>query len=142
MEKILIPVDGSPASGRAVDFVAAKLKCTADDHIYLINVQEPAPAPVMANAGMTNEAWHALHQQTGRLALAAAEKTLTAAHLRYTASVVVGEAARAIVDRAEELGCTHIVMGTRGMSLLGSLVLGSVATRVIHLATCPITLVK
>jgi nucleotide-binding universal stress UspA family protein len=50
--------------------------------------------------------------------------------------------ARSIVERAHELGCTHIVMGTRGMSLLGNLVLGSVATKVIHAARCPVTLVK
>jgi nucleotide-binding universal stress UspA family protein len=34
------------------------------------------------------------------------------------------------------------VMGTRGMSAIGNLVAGSVATKVIHLTKLPVTLVK
>jgi nucleotide-binding universal stress UspA family protein len=142
MEKILIPVDGSAASQRAIEFVISKMGRSAEDHVYLINVQEPAPAPVLAQAGLSNEAWHAVHQSTGRQVMESAEKALAAARLHYTSSVAVGEVARAIADRAHELGCTQVVMGTRGMSLLGNLVLGSVATRVIHLVACPVTLVK
>jgi nucleotide-binding universal stress UspA family protein len=33
-------------------------------------------------------------------------------------------------------------MGTRGMGAIGNLVLGSVATKVIHLTEVPVTLVK
>jgi len=33
-------------------------------------------------------------------------------------------------------------MGTRGLGPIGSLLLGSVATKVIHLAKTPVTLVK
>jgi nucleotide-binding universal stress UspA family protein len=33
-------------------------------------------------------------------------------------------------------------MGTRGMGALSNLIVGSVATKVIHDATCPVTLVK
>jgi nucleotide-binding universal stress UspA family protein len=38
--------------------------------------------------------------------------------------------------------CDGIVMGTRGMSAVGNLVMGSVATKVIHLTKLPVTLVK
>jgi nucleotide-binding universal stress UspA family protein len=33
-------------------------------------------------------------------------------------------------------------MGTRGMSAIGNLFLGSVTTKVVHLANVPVTLVK
>ncbi|MFN5167526.1 MAG: universal stress protein [Pseudomonadota bacterium] len=35
-----------------------------------------------------------------------------------------------------------IVMGSRGMGALGNLAFGSVATKVVHLADVPVTLVK
>jgi nucleotide-binding universal stress UspA family protein len=35
-----------------------------------------------------------------------------------------------------------IVMGTRGQGAVGNLLLGSVATKVIHLSKVPVTLVK
>jgi nucleotide-binding universal stress UspA family protein len=35
-----------------------------------------------------------------------------------------------------------IAMGTRGMGTIGNLLMGSVATKVVHLASVPVTLVK
>ena len=34
------------------------------------------------------------------------------------------------------------VMGTHGLTALGSMLMGSVATKVVHLSTIPVTLVK
>ncbi len=42
----------------------------------------------------------------------------------------------------QKLGCDVIVMGTRGLSSVTGLLLGSVATRVIHEASVPVTLIK
>ncbi|MDP1900390.1 MAG: universal stress protein [Rubrivivax sp.] len=47
-----------------------------------------------------------------------------------------------LARRADELGCDGIVMGTRGMTAIGSVVMGSVATKVVHAANVPVTLVK
>jgi nucleotide-binding universal stress UspA family protein len=54
----------------------------------------------------------------------------------------VGEAAAEIVRAADECGAEVIVLGTRGRGSLGSLFLGSVAQRVVHLAAVPVLLVK
>lgn len=43
---------------------------------------------------------------------------------------------------AKSEGVDVIVMGTRGMGALGNLALGSTATKVVHLADVPVTLVK
>jgi nucleotide-binding universal stress UspA family protein len=56
--------------------------------------------------------------------------------------VLVGHIGQTIARRADELGCDGIVMGTSGRGALGNLLLGSVATKVIHHAKVPVTLVK
>jgi nucleotide-binding universal stress UspA family protein len=43
---------------------------------------------------------------------------------------------------ADELGCDHIIMGTRGLGAISSIVLGSVTRKVLHLANVPVTCVK
>jgi nucleotide-binding universal stress UspA family protein len=47
-----------------------------------------------------------------------------------------------IAQYAKEKGCDQIVMGTRGLGTVQGLLLGSVATKVIHLANVPVMLVK
>jgi nucleotide-binding universal stress UspA family protein len=43
---------------------------------------------------------------------------------------------------AGELHCDLIIMGAHGRGALANMVMGSVANRVLHLAACPILLVK
>ncbi|MCC6535766.1 MAG: universal stress protein [Burkholderiales bacterium] len=142
MEKVIVPVDGSAPSQRAVEFVVARAKEAPGMHIYLVNVQEPPAAEVVARAGVPAENLHVVHQREGMKAMESARKAFDEAKLQYTVSVLVGNVADHILARARELGCTQIVMGTRGRGALPSLVLGSVATRVVHGAACPVTLVK
>jgi nucleotide-binding universal stress UspA family protein len=46
--------------------------------------------------------------------------------------------AHEIVDVARELGADLIVVGSRGLSAIGGLLLGSVAHRLLHIAPCPV----
>jgi nucleotide-binding universal stress UspA family protein len=55
---------------------------------------------------------------------------------------IYGQAALEIVDTAKAIGADVIVMGTRGMSDLRGLLVGSVAHKVIHLAGCPVLVVR
>ena len=57
----------------------------------------------------------------------------------YTA---IGEPALEIVAFAKKHRCGSIVMGSRGHGRIAGLVLGSVAAKVLHLASCPVTIVK
>ncbi len=53
-----------------------------------------------------------------------------------------GEPAHVIVDTTHERGADQIVMGARGRGGVSGLILGSVSQKVIHLADCPVTVVK
>jgi len=66
---------------------------------------------------------------------------LDAAGVNYRAERLIGPVAETIVERARTSASDMIFMGTRGMSALASMALGSVATRVLHLAHIPIVLV-
>jgi nucleotide-binding universal stress UspA family protein len=50
--------------------------------------------------------------------------------------------AEVIANFAARTRCAEIIMGTRGLGRIRGLLLGSVTTKVIHLAAVPITLVK
>lgn len=56
-------------------------------------------------------------------------------------SATAGGAGHAIARVAEELPADLIVVGTRGRTALGGLLLGSVAHRLLHIAPCPVFVV-
>jgi len=70
-----------------------------------------------------------------------AEK-VSAAGIPVDSSLTPNVASQAIVDEAEKIGADLIVMGTRGLTGLKHVVLGSVAERTIRLAPCPVLTVK
>ena len=78
----------------------------------------------------------------GEAVLKPAIERAAQAGVRFTSEILIGNVAHEIVERAQKGGCDGIVMGTRGMGALGNLVLGSVATKVVHLTKLPVTLVK
>ena len=62
--------------------------------------------------------------------------------MKYVFHIGVGDAAETIVSYAKDKGCHQIVMGTRGLGSVSNMIMGSVATKVIHLADIPVLLVK
>ena len=74
--------------------------------------------------------------------LAPAQKLLTEANIPYESSFERGHAPMVIADHAKKQGFDQIVMGTRGLNRVSGLLLGSVATGVLHLVDVPVTLIK
>lgn len=141
MLKALIPVDGSANSDRAVKHVIAMAEGRELVEIHLLNVQEPADNWELKRFMPPSEI-EAMQESRGGDSLASARELLDKAGIRYTPHVLIGPVAETIARFALEQGCNKIVMGTRGSTSLGSLLLGSVTTKVIHLADVPVTLVK
>ena len=73
---------------------------------------------------------------------AEARRLLKEAGVPYTCEILIGPIAASLADCAESRGCDAIVMGSHGHGAVGSLVLGSIATKVLHLAKVPVFLVK
>lgn len=141
MLKMLVPVDGSVPSSRAVDHLIKKLNWYKGGvEIHLLNVQHPFPAYVASHIG--HDQVQQYHREQGLAALADARKKLDVAGVKFHYHIGVGDEADLIVRYAREQACDQIVMGTRGAGSVSNLLLGSVATKVIHLSEVPVVLVK
>lgn len=140
--KILLPVDGSECALRAVDHLIAHSAWFRDvPEVHLLHVHAPIPiGRVQAHIG--KETLQAYYLEESQALLSEAQKKLDAAGRFHTTHIHVGQPAEVIVKMASELGCDLIVMGTHGRSGIAGLVMGSVANRVLHLATSPVLLVK
>jgi len=67
---------------------------------------------------------------------------LQRAEIPYVERLLEGPAGAVIAETAESEKCELIVMGSRGLSNLQGLIIGSVTHRVLHTASCPVMVVK
>ncbi|OCK54149.1 universal stress protein [Bradyrhizobium sp. LMTR 3] len=142
MHKLLIPVDGSANASRALAYALKFAKEIGPVELHLLTVH---PEPVIygeIQVYVSKEKMEELQRKHSEDILRPAIEAARAADVSYTSDILIGDTAPMIIKRADELNCDGIVMGTRGMGAIGNLVMGSVATKVVHLTTVPVTLVK
>jgi len=143
-QRILVPIDGSPTSERALQ-EAIKL-ADGKAQLRLIYVVEQAyPLDAEGYAFIDYAALQEAVRSTGERTLAqAAEKVKRSGNTAETALLdVPGErAATAIDDEATSWNADLIVIGTHGRSGLSRLLLGSVAEQVVRGASVPVLLVR
>ena len=141
--KILVPVDGSPASLRAVDFALEMLSWIPGGSLILLNVTNVGAIDPMDVAAMAPPDWfQGVASRASDAALRGALSKCEASNIGFKPMVRAGQVAKTIGEVACEEGVDQIVMGTRGLGGIQALLLGSVATQVIHLAEVPVTLIK
>lgn len=141
MFKILVAVDGSNHTARTLRRVVEMCTQMKTSEVWLINVQ-PEPIVYGEIAAYLSEAKaKAMAQAAGQRIVDEAVHTLGAAGIEAHCYVEIGEAATVIAERADEHGFNLIALGTRGMGVIGNLVMGSVATKVVHLSKTPVMLV-
>ena len=138
--RILVPVDGSEPSLRAVAHVVALAHRGLAAEIHLLNVQ-PAVRGVVASL-VSHADLEGYHRDEGMTALAGAVALLADAGLKAHCHVSVGEPGAAALSFVTTLACDHVVMGTRGLGAIGGLFLGSVAQHVVTHSQVPVTLLR
>ena len=143
MLKVLLPVDGSPSAVRATQKLVEMLGWYSEPPaINLLAVHLPVPrVPNMGNF-VSKEMLQQYYDDECRAMLAPSRELLDAAGAAYATHQVIGPIAESITEQATKLGSDMICMGTRGMSALANMALGSVATRVLHLAQVPVLLIR
>ena len=141
--KILLAVDGSKHSMDAVKCLIEHADWYRSKPVVeLVTVH--LPVPKLAGMGMAvgKNQVQRYYDEEGEAALAAAKKKLTAARVEFKASVLVGQVAEAIVEHAAKARCDLIYIGTHGRSEAANMLLGSTATKVLHISTVPVLLVR
>lgn len=142
MPKILVTVDGSENSDRVIEFLVKKNRWYGNPaEVHLLNVQLPIVG-VNVKMFISSDSLNEYYRDEGAAALKRARERLDAAGIPYTHHIGVGEPAETIVEYAKAKDCDQILMGNRGLGSVTSLVLGSVATKVLHLTHVPVTLVR
>ena len=139
--KLLVPVDGSAASQHAVDHALSLVQGRPDAMLVLLNVQNRETLGLSdINPEVEDE-----HQIAVAHAAKALQNSISACHkagVRCETRMEFGPICETIIRTVGDVHADHIVMGTRGRGQVRSLVLGSVATGVVHQARVPVTLVK
>jgi nucleotide-binding universal stress UspA family protein len=145
IKTVLVAIDGSTHSKRALEFacgIAAKYEAA----LHLLHVtQQPmsdhvltlGAASVMVSGSKTDL------KRAGRQVIDAASEIAKKRGCKtVTTDITSGDPAKRIIDSAKELGADMIVMGSRGLSELSGILMGSVSHKVTHLAKCTCVTVK
>ena len=142
MIKLLLPVDGSDSSSRATRTLLATLDWYKErPDVDLLAVHLPVPHVPHMGVVVSKEMVARYYDEECDKMLAPSKALLDAAGVSYRIHKLTGPIAETIVAQAKASGSDMIYMGTRGMSALANMALGSVATRVLHLAQTPVVLV-
>jgi len=141
MKKVLVPVDGSETSLRAVRHLIEMVRCREPVEVLLLNVEE-AQDSWEVRRFLTEEEIARIQTGEGEDAMRSAHALLDEAGVAYSSQVAIGPVAETIAKFAHDQGCDNIVMGARGHGAIANLLLGSVVTKVIHFASVPVTVVK
>ena len=136
-EKVLVGIDRSENSKRALT-AARQLASLSDGEVRILHLRQQEVIPRMGLVADESVAEADLQVQ-------AAVDELLSAGVKATGEVrntIYGQAAREIVDDAKLHDVGVIVMGSRGLSDLTRLFLGSTAHKVIHLSDRPVLVVR
>jgi nucleotide-binding universal stress UspA family protein len=129
-KKILVPVDGSEHSNRALHEAINLAKMT-NGTITLLNVQ-------------TNQS--SVTSSNGRLEenkpLSEAQKIVQDAGIAVKTILLYGNVVDQIVKTAKDTGSELIIVGARGLSKFEELLLGSVSHGVLEKAPCPVIVTR
>jgi nucleotide-binding universal stress UspA family protein len=141
--RILLALDGSAHSQRALDFVS-RMRWPAGSRLIVLNILEPA-LDVLASGDVVTGAPpmqdDAGRQRAERI-VADSEARLREVGFATEGQVVTGIPGDAVVEAATRERADLVVMGSRGRTGVAKWVLGSVSSHVVTHAPCSVLVVK
>lgn len=139
--KILLAVDGSSYTKKMLAYVTTHLEMFSGDNEFTALTVQGA-LPPRARAAVGKEVVDQYYAEEAAKVLDPVVKFLGLHDLKVKSLAKVGNAGETIAKTAESGKFDMIIMGSRGHGALGSLVMGSVATRVLANCQTPVLLVR
>ena len=140
--KILLGIDGSEGSQRALQFAAQRAQASGEAIIVAYVIEW---SPYSFNTPQENEERHKRREEELKQAeesiLRPAVEQLKAQSVDAQSVARHGHAAQVMTELAEEHAVQMIVVGRRGQSGLKALLFGSVAGSLVQMAPVPVTVV-
>ncbi len=138
--KILVPVDGSENSKRAL-VQAAKIAGRNGASITVVHVIDMPPTVYVESQKLLNQLLEQYRQESARV-LDEYEDIAKEQGVEAHTAILEGDAAESIVKYADKHGFDMIVMGSRGLGRIKGAFLGSVSSKVLQHAKCSVLIVK
>jgi nucleotide-binding universal stress UspA family protein len=139
--KILVPVDGSEFTKKALDFLMTHSRiCGPEDELMILHVHSQVPPH--ARGMLSKQDVDTYYEEESKEVLDPVRSMLEGRKLNFKAGWRAGSPATEIVQTAMKEGAEMIVMGTHGHGVLGRALMGSVAQKVINESKVPVLLVK
>jgi nucleotide-binding universal stress UspA family protein len=138
-QRILVPVDFSDASARALRH-AAGLAAESGGSLIIVHVVPADYGWLGIGRDESRELDRSLQRQAADRLRAFVDEHV-GDNLAADLEVRIGRAAEEIVMAATESKCDSIVIATHGLTGLDRYLIGSVADRVARLASCPVFLI-
>lgn len=139
---ILLAVDGSPGSAKAVEFAVDCAKRGGDDIVLAYVIEW---SPYSFNTPEENAERHKRREEELERAktsvLEPVAGKIAATGISVESEIRHGHIAETIISLAEQHKCRQIVIGQRGESSFKELLFGSVASTLVQTSTVPVTVV-
>lgn len=141
MTDILIAIDGSAPSEKALDFAFAN---HAEANLTAVSILDPS-ALMEGSADLIlpdTETWRETAEKEIQEVLDEAAHRADEVGLDLSTDIAHGAPARAIVNYADEHGFDQIIVGSHGRDGVSRVLLGSVAETVVRRSSVPVTVVR
>ena len=141
MNHILVPVDGSEGASRAARF-AGQLARDTGAELTLLYVYDAPAATMLGFRAESDADVDKRRTAVSRKSFDMAREAIGSGPIEIATHVEIGHPAQQIVTHAEAIDADVVVMGSRGLSPIQSMMLGSVSEYVVRHASCPVTIVR
>jgi nucleotide-binding universal stress UspA family protein len=141
--KVLLAVDGSPASDVVIGIVARR-PWPPDTEVKVLSVAHPFPfVPEPVGMGIHFDSLAQERKRaTGFVSAAVSKLGEDAPHLRTTSEVAEGSPAKGIIDVAARWRADLIMLGSKGRGAVASFLMGSVSFNVVLHAPCSVEVAR
>lgn len=141
-ETVIVGLDGSEGSRRALEFAIARAAAGRQSLLFASVIAHSPHGFISMDELAHNAQWRNERQKECRdHVLAPAEARAGDAGVAYESRILFGDPAQELATLADDVHASGIVIGRRGLSRIKALLFGSVASSVVQVSPVPVTVV-